>query len=82
MSDIECVLDCQNTLGDGSVWSVDEQKLFWVDIEKSELSRFDPETGDTKVWQTPERVGCFAFREQGELIKILMQDYKLSKASV
>ena len=82
MSDVECVVDCQNNLGEGPAWSVDEQKLYWVDIEQSELRCYDPETGDTKVWQTPERVGCFAFREQGELIKILMQDYNLSKASV
>jgi len=68
MSDIECVLDCQNTLGEGPAWSVDEQRLYWVDIEKSELRCYDPETGDNKVWKTPERVGSFAFRNQGGLL--------------
>ena len=37
MSDVECVVDCQNTLGEGVSSSVDEQKLFWVDIEKSDF---------------------------------------------
>jgi hypothetical protein len=68
MSDVECVVDCQNTLGEGPVWSVDEQKLYWVDIEKSELRCYDPATQDTEVWQTPERVGSFAVREQGGLL--------------
>ena len=68
MSDVECVVDCQNTLGEGPAWSVDEQKLYWVDIEQSELRRYDPATKDTKVWQTPERVGSFAFRQQGGLL--------------
>ena len=68
MSAVECIVDCQNTLGEEPAWSVDEQKLFWIDIEKSELWRYDPETGDTKVWKTPERVGSFAFREEGGLI--------------
>jgi sugar lactone lactonase YvrE len=68
MSEIVCVVDCQNTLGEGPVWFADEQKLYWVDIEKSEMWRYDPETGDIKVWNTPERVGCFAFREQGGLL--------------
>lgn len=68
MADIECVVDCQNTLGEGPAWSVDEQKLYWVDIEKSELRRYNPATKDTKVWKTPERVGSFAFREQGGLL--------------
>jgi L-arabinonolactonase len=68
MSDVECVVDCQNTLGEGPAWSVDEQKLYWVDIEKSELQRYDPATKETEVWQTPERVGSFAFRQQGGLL--------------
>ncbi len=68
MSAVECIVDCQNTLGEEPAWSVDEQKLFWIDIEKSELWRYDPETGDTKVWKTPERVASFAFREEGGLI--------------
>lgn len=55
-------------MGEGPAWSVDEQRLYWVDIEKSELWRYDPGTGDTKVWKTPERVGSFAFREQGGLL--------------
>ena len=68
MADVKCVVDCQNTLGEGPIWSVDEQKLYWVDIEKSELQRYDPATKDTEVWKTPERVGSFAFREQGGLL--------------
>ncbi|MDJ0816074.1 MAG: SMP-30/gluconolactonase/LRE family protein [Desulfobacterales bacterium] len=68
MADVKCVVDCQNTLGEGPIWSVDEQKLYWVDIEKSEFQRYDPATKDTEVWKTPERVGSFAFREQGGLL--------------
>ncbi|CAB1061614.1 gluconolactonase family protein [Olavius sp. associated proteobacterium Delta 1] len=68
MSDVKCVVDCQNILGEGPAWSVDEQRLYWVDIEKSELRCYDPATGDSKVWKTPERVGSFAFREPGGLL--------------
>jgi sugar lactone lactonase YvrE len=50
MSDIEFVVDCQNILGEGPAWSVDDQKLYWVDIEKSELRRYDPKIGDARVW--------------------------------
>jgi L-arabinonolactonase len=68
MSDLECVVDCQNTLGEGPAWSVDEQKLYWVDIEKSELRSYGSETKEANVWKTPERVGSFAFRAQGGLL--------------
>ena len=76
MSDIECVVDCQNTLGEGPAWSVDEQALYWVDIEKSELRRYDPETKNTKVWKTPERVGSFTFREQGGFLVAFESFYR------
>ena len=68
MSDVECVVDCQNTLGEGVYWSVEEQKLYWVDIEQSEFRSYDPASGKTEVWQTPERVGSFAFRQHGGLL--------------
>jgi sugar lactone lactonase YvrE len=31
------ILDCQNALGEGPAWSADEQRLYWVDIEKSDF---------------------------------------------
>jgi L-arabinonolactonase len=68
MNEVECVVECQNTTGESPTWSIEEQKLYWLDIEKSELWRYDPETGETKVWKTPERAGSFAFREKGSLL--------------
>ena len=68
MDKVKCVVDCQNTLGEGPAWSADEQKLYWLDIQKSELWRYDPETCETKVWKTPERAASFAFREKGGLL--------------
>ncbi|MGD0915357.1 MAG: SMP-30/gluconolactonase/LRE family protein [Thermodesulfobacteriota bacterium] len=68
MCEVKCVVDCQNTLGENPTWSIDAQKLYWLDIEKSELWRYDPETGETKVWKTPERAASFAFREKGGLL--------------
>jgi sugar lactone lactonase YvrE len=28
---IECVLECENHLGEGPVWDVEEGRLYWVD---------------------------------------------------
>lgn len=68
MADVKCIADCQNTLGEGVAWSEEEQKLFWVDIEKSRLWRYDPQTNETEVYRTPERLTAFAFREGGGLL--------------
>ena len=68
MTEVECVVDCRNILGEGPAWSVDEQKLYWVDIEKSQLWSFDPVTKETMTRELPERMTAFAFRDQGGLL--------------
>jgi L-arabinonolactonase len=65
MDMVKCIVDCQNIIGESPTWSVEEQKLYWLDIEKLEFWRYDPETDATKVWKTPERAASFAFREKG-----------------
>ena len=68
MNEVKCIVGCQNTTGECPTWSIEEQRLYWLDIEKLELWRYDPGTGDTKVWKTPERAASFAFREKGGLL--------------
>ena len=55
MSEVECVVDCQNNHGEGPAWSVDEQKLYWLDIQSSELWRYDPATAGLRflLWPLP-----------------------------
>jgi sugar lactone lactonase YvrE len=61
-------LDAQAMLGECPRWHADEKRLYWVDIERRELHRFDPSTGvdEARVFDTP--VGCFAFRRAGGLM--------------
>ena len=60
MASVERVLDCQAALGEGAMWSVEEQALYWVDIVAPTLNRFDPATGATSHWDMPSPIGCFA----------------------
>lgn len=54
-------------LGEGPVWDVQDQALWWVDITAGEVHRHDPAGADTN-WQVGEDVGCLAVREQGGLV--------------
>ncbi|MEQ9689543.1 MAG: SMP-30/gluconolactonase/LRE family protein [Bauldia litoralis] len=65
---VECVVDARNRLGEVPVWDVAEQALYWVDIEGKLLQRLTPATGTVDRWQMPERIACFALRENGGLI--------------
>lgn len=62
-SPFECVLDIKASLGECPTWSVDEQLLYWIDINAPSLNCFDPQTGRNVAWPMPEAIGCFALRE-------------------
>lgn len=68
MEDVKLIVDCKNTLGECPVWSADEQKLYWTDIEEKKIWQLDPGTGKTKTWDMPEKVGSIAFRRKGGLL--------------
>jgi sugar lactone lactonase YvrE len=67
----ECALDIKASLGECPVWSVDEQALYWVDINAPSLNRFDPATGLNTAWPMPQSIGCFALRKQGGFVVAL-----------
>ena len=50
------------------MWSVAEQKLYWVDIDGPALHRFDPATGHDESWSMPEEVGSIALRRNGSVL--------------
>lgn len=66
--EVKEVLDIKAELGECPVWSVKEQCLYFVDILKPAIYRFDPATGALTTYRMPEHIGCFGFREQGGFI--------------
>ena len=79
MPSVDLVLDAKATLGEGPVWSVDEQRLYWVDIMKHEIHRTDPATGKDEVRDFGEQVGCLAIRAKpdarGNLVAALRSGF-------
>jgi sugar lactone lactonase YvrE len=61
----------EDRLGEGPVWSVDEQALYWVDIERPCLQRYHPETGAYTAWTMPSQIGSFALRQGGGAVVAL-----------
>jgi len=71
MAEIRCIIDAHNKLGEVPVWDVEEQALYWVDIENSLLQKLTPSTGEVQRWTLPERLCAFALRRAGGLIVAL-----------
>lgn len=70
-AEVELAIPCRATIGEGAVWSVEEQVLYWVDIPAGELHRFDPASGVDQFFQMPTPIGCFALTEEGGIIVAL-----------
>ncbi len=68
MSEVEHVLSLHNQLGEGALWSVDEQALYWVDIERNCFFRFIPATGAYEKIDVGVAIGVLALRTSGGLI--------------
>ncbi len=70
---VNVALDARADLGEGPRWHAQERRLYWVDIARNELHRFDPVSGADEVRVFAAPVGCFAFRARGGLL-LAMKD--------
>ena len=70
-SPFTCVLDIKASLGECAIWSVEDQALWWVDINAPALNRFDPASGRNTAFPMPESIGCYAIRERGGFVLAL-----------
>ncbi len=68
MPDVELIVDCRNTLGEGLVWDAEAQRLYWTDIEEQRLWMLEPGSGRVRSVAVPERIGCFVPRAKGGLV--------------
>ncbi len=64
---IECVLDCENHLGEGPVWDSQQGLLYWLDctgnrVGKPSMWCLNPRSGATKHWFIDKEVGAMALR--------------------
>jgi sugar lactone lactonase YvrE len=61
----EHVCPVQNYLGESPVWQPDEQALYWVDIHRSRVYRWQPDTESLDVSETDVAITCLRPRAQG-----------------
>ncbi|MEO1020845.1 MAG: SMP-30/gluconolactonase/LRE family protein [Pseudomonadota bacterium] len=73
--EIECVVDIRAKTGEGAIWDVEEQALYWVDIPAGQLYRFDPVTNENRSWHFDEPIGCLALRQKGNAIVALKSGF-------
>ena len=55
-------------LGEGPVWVERDQALWFVDIKKQQVHRYDPATGGKRSWDAPEQIGFILPAEDGGFV--------------
>lgn len=76
------VWDLAAELGEGPVWVERDRALWFVDIKKQKIHRFDPAGGEKNSWDSPEQVGFILPAEGGGFVAGLQSGlYRFDEAS-
>ncbi len=72
---IEVLSDRPDQLGEGPLWDVDEQRLYWIDSYGRAIHSTDAVGKDRRSWSVPEPIGSMALRERGGAILSLRDGF-------
>jgi sugar lactone lactonase YvrE len=76
------VCEVHATLGEGPVWVERDQALWFVDIKRQKVHRFEPEGGALFSWDAPRQIGWILPAEDGGMIAGLQDGlYRFDPAS-
>jgi len=64
----ELIADCKCHTGENPLWHPLEQRLYWTDIPRGHLFRFDPKTGRHELCYRGAPIGGFTIQADGALL--------------
>jgi L-arabinonolactonase len=65
---IDVLLDVKTTLGEGPLWDVDEQRLYWIDSFDGRVFRCTADGRELRAWDVPQKIGSMCLRKSGGAI--------------
>ncbi|MFL9887514.1 SMP-30/gluconolactonase/LRE family protein [Paraburkholderia agricolaris] len=75
------MLDAAAELGECPVWSAKDNALYWVDIKRPSLNRFDPSARTNHVMPMPTEIGSFTLRKKAGFVLALKDGIWLANAA-
>jgi sugar lactone lactonase YvrE len=72
---IEHLIDGRDALGEGPLWDVAEQRLYWIDSYGKAVYRADADGKGIERWAVPEHIGSICLREQGGAVVSLRNGF-------
>jgi sugar lactone lactonase YvrE len=67
-SEPRAVWDAGTVLGEGPVWVERDRALWFTDIKRRQVHRYDPQSGEKRSWDAPEQIGFVFPMESGGFI--------------
>jgi len=68
LSEVICVAPTGCLLGEGPLWSPSEGFLWWIDIKRAKLHRYNPRTTNTRRYDLPLHASALALLDGGLLM--------------
>jgi sugar lactone lactonase YvrE len=62
---IEVLVDVKTTLGEGPLWDVEQQRLYWIDSFDGRVFRATADGREIRCWDVPQKIGSMALRKDG-----------------
>lgn len=72
---IEVLADVKTTLGEGPLWDVEEQRLYWIDSFDGRVFRCTADGAEIRAWDVPQKIGSMCLRQSGGAIVSLQRGF-------
>jgi sugar lactone lactonase YvrE len=72
---IEVLVDVKTTLGEGPLWDVEEQRLYWIDSFDGRVFRCTEDGREVRAWDVPQKIGSMCLRKNGGAVVSLQRGW-------
>jgi len=72
---IEVLVDVKTTLGEGPLWDVEEQRLYWIDSFDGRVFRCTADGRELRAWDVPQKIGSMCLRKSGGAVVSLARGF-------
>ena len=76
---IEVLIDVKTMLGEGPLWDVEEQRLYFIDSFGCNVFRCTADGREVRAWDVPAKIGSMALRKQGGAVLSLASGFPLPR---
>ena len=71
-SDVVCAAPIGNVCGEGAVWHAAENAVYWVDINRFLIQRFEPENASVRSWIFGEPVTALSLTDHDDVLLVVL----------